>query len=221
MCTNFVPAPKARFHPQLGWPEPDFDYPGEAYVTYRAPIRILAPDSGEPGFLEAQFGLVPFWSKDRKIARHTYNARSETVAEKPSYRTPWQQRRYALAPMLGFFEPDYATGKAVRWKIERHDGEPFTVAAIWDGWRSPAQGSVLLHSFSLLTLNADGHPLMGRFHAPGDEKRSLAVIPAELRNAWLRATPEQAAALIRPMEPAEFTAAPAPRPGRKGSESLF
>ena len=81
--------------------------------------------------------------------------------------------------MLGFFEPDYETGKAVRWKIERRDRLPFTVVAIWDCWRIPDGGDIVLHSLSLLTLNADGHPVMGRFHGPEDEKRSLVIIPEE------------------------------------------
>jgi putative SOS response-associated peptidase YedK len=136
------------------------------------------------------------------------------VAEKPSYRTPWKQRRYALVPMLGFFEPDYETGQAIRWKIERRDGQPFTVAAIWETWRAP-EGETLLHSFSMLTLNADDHPVMGRFHAPGDEKRSLVIVPEADREAWLQATPREAAAFIQPMPAEEFISAPAPRPARK------
>jgi putative SOS response-associated peptidase YedK len=111
MCTNYLPVPKGAILESLDWPEPTFDYPSETYATYAAPIRILAPDTGQEEFREACFGLVPFWSKDTKIARHTYNARSETVAEKPSYRTAWKQRRYALVPMLGFFEPDYGPAR--------------------------------------------------------------------------------------------------------------
>jgi len=79
----------------------------------------------------------------------------------------------------------------IRWKIGRRDGLPFTVAAIWDCWRTPDGGDTLLHSFSLLTLNADGHPVMGRFHAPEDEKRSLVIIPEEHREAWLQASAGQ------------------------------
>jgi putative SOS response-associated peptidase YedK len=214
MCTNYLPVPRSAFVEALSWPEPTFDYPSETWVTYAAPIRILAPDTGQEEFREARFGLIPFWSQDTKIGRHTYNARSETVAEKPSYRTSWKQRRYALVPMLGFFEPDYETGKALRWKIERRDGQPFTVAAIWDTWRA-FEGDPLLHSFSMLTLNADGHPVMGRFHAPGDEKRSLVIVPEADREAWLHATSREAAALIRPMPAEEFTSAPAPRPARQ------
>ena len=86
MCANFLPALKSAFNLELKWPEPEFDYPAETYVGYKAPIRILAQESGETEYREAQFGLIPYWSKDLKISRHTYNARSETVAEKPSYR---------------------------------------------------------------------------------------------------------------------------------------
>ena len=183
MCANFLPAPKSAFNQGLKWPTSGIDYPAEIYVGYKAPISIFAQESGGAEYFEAQFGLIPYWSKDNKIFRHTYNARSETVAEKPSYRGPWKHRRYALVPMLGFFEPDYETGKAIRWNIGHRDGVPFTVAAIWDCLRTPDGSDTLLHSFSLLTLNANGHPVMGRFHGTEDEKSSLVIIPEEHREA--------------------------------------
>ena len=83
MCTNFIPASRPDFRSALDLPEPAFDYPQETYVSYRVPIVIVAPDTEAMELREAQFGLVPFWSKDTKISRHTYNARSETVAVKP------------------------------------------------------------------------------------------------------------------------------------------
>lgn len=216
MCTNFIPASRPDCETDLGWPAPTFDYPGEAYVGYRAPIRIAASDVGDGEWREAQFGLLPFWAKDTKIARHTYNARSETVASKPSYREPWKRGRYALVPMRGFFEPDYETGKALRWRIERADQRAFTVAAIWDRWHDP-QGEPVT-SFSLLTINADGHPVMGRFHAPEDEKRSLVVVAPEHREAWLRAGPLDAKDFLVPLPVSEFRARPDPRPAKPGRE---
>ena len=61
----------------------------------------------------ARFGLVPHWARDAQaatqIGRKTYNARSETVAEKPSYRTPWRQRQFAIALLDDFFEPNWET----------------------------------------------------------------------------------------------------------------
>ena len=218
MCTNFIPAPRSAFTTDLHWPEPTFDYPQETYVSYRVPIRILAPDTGDAELREAAFGLIPFWAKDTKFGRHTYNARSETVASKPSYRDPWKKRRFALVPMAAFFEPDYETGKAIRWRIERRDQNAFTVAAIWDYWRSP--DGTGLTSFSMLTINADGHPVMGRFHAPGDEKRSLVVIPAEHREVWLNATPREAGDYLTAMPTAEFTARPDPRPTKSQGKSV-
>jgi len=99
----------------------------------------------------------------------------------------------------------------VRWRIEREDKGLFTVAALWDTWRQPDGG--ILHSFSMLTINADGHPLMSRFHAPGDEKRSLAIVPAEKRDEWLAAGDPRKLLLPLPFD--DFMASPAPLPPRK------
>jgi len=113
--------------------------------------------------------------------------------------------------MEAFFEPNYETGKPVRWRIERQDKALFTVAALWDIWR-PSEGEIL-HSFSMLTINADDHPLMSRFHAPGDEKRSLAIVPADQREEWLAAGDLREFLLPLPFD--ELIASPAPLPPRK------
>ena len=214
MCTNFIPTPKNLYRASLKWSEPTFDYKVETYVTYRAPIRLLARDTREPELREASFGLIPFWAKDGKIARKTYNARAETVAERPSYRDSWRKGRLALVPLVGFFEPNYESGRPIRWRIGRVDEEPFTVAAIWDFWRG-ADGAESTTSFSMLTINADGHPLMARFHAPGDEKRSLVIIPPDLRDRWLTSSASEAIEFLKPMAADEFTAWPDPAPPRK------
>jgi len=65
----------------------------------------------------------------------------------------------------------------------------------------------------MLTINADGHPLMSRFHAPGDEKRSLAIVPAEKRDEWLAAGDPRE--FLLPLPFGEFMASPAPLPPRK------
>ena len=166
MCTNYVTTVRDEIRDRLNLAPPTFDYPPELWPGYKGPMLI-----GDFEWRLAMFGLVPYFSKDGKDFRRTYNARAETADEKPTFRGPWRRRQFALIPMQAFFEPDYESGKPVRWRIERRDGEPFTVAALWDAWR-PADGETL-HSFSMLTINADRHPVMGRFHKPGDEKRSL------------------------------------------------
>jgi putative SOS response-associated peptidase YedK len=70
------------------------------------------------------------------------------------------------------------------------------VAAIWDRWKRP-DGSEEL-SFSLLTMNADAHPLMRRFHGPEDEKRMLVILYPVHFIDWLDATAQAAQAEPRP-----------------------
>lgn len=208
MCANYRPSTRDAIAADLGLPAPAFDYPVEAFPGSMAPLQVQGADADEAQWRQALFGLVPFWAKDTKIARQTYNARSETVAEKPSYRTPWRQRQFALVPMACFYEPCYESGKAVRWAIRRDDGASFTVAAIWDQWRDASGARVF--SFSMLTVNADAHPLMKRFHKPGDEKRSLVIVDAAQRSDWLRADEATARELLREALPLAFGAESAP-----------
>jgi putative SOS response-associated peptidase YedK len=170
-------------------------YPAAAYPGYAAPIIRQSGDRQGADVSTAIFGLIPAWAKDRSFAKRTYNARSETVAEKPSYRGAWRARRFCLVPMEQFYEPCWETGKAVKWGIHRRDEQPFAVAAIWENWTDRATGEIVT-SFSMLTINADSHEVMGRFHRQGDERRSLT------------ATTEQATAMLLPMKPADFTAQP-------------
>ncbi len=69
----------------------------------------------------------------------------------------------------------------------------------------------------MLTINADGHPVMSQFHKPGDEKRSLVVIPEELRVDWLEAKRDRAKEFLQPMPVEELTSEPAPLPPRRRS----
>ncbi len=213
MCTNYKPASRDIIARMFTLDADDVDalpeYPDEAWPGYAAPF-VDRSELGRFRVRAGAFGLIPFWSKDAKIARHTYNARSETVAEKPAFRQAWRRGQRCLVPMLRFFEPDWSTGKAVRWRIERADGEPFAIAAIHDRWTDPVGGATT-SSFSLLTINADGHPVMGRFHREGDEKRSLVPIAPQDWSAWLDDDPDGAARLLQPMQAGTFTAAPDPR----------
>lgn len=158
----------------------------------------------------AKFGLIPSWAKDDKIARHTYNARSETAAEKPSYRTAWRQRQYGLVLVDNFYEPSYESGRAVRWKIELASGDPFGIACLWDRWTDPASGELVV-SFSMLTVNADEHPVMRQFHKSVDEKRTPVVIAPEHHEKWLSAEVATAGEMMTWEHMPKLVASAAPR----------
>lgn len=213
MCTNYRIPPAALFPVFYDSFEPTFDYADEVWPLYAAPILVRDGAATRPVPRRAGFGLLPPWAKDPKFARKTYNARAETVAELASYRRPWRLRQYCLVPATGFYEPNYESGRAERWLVRRIDGDPFALAGIWETRRDEA--GRLGWSFSMLTINADAHPLMRRFHAPGDEKRSVVVVAPTAWRAWLLAASEdEARALLRPFPAAEFTAEAAPRPPR-------
>ena len=136
-----------------------------------------------------QFGLLPSWAKELKFSSHTYNARTETVGDKPSFRHAWKYSKFCLVPVQEFYEPKYINGKPHWYTIKRKDDQPFTVAGIYDD--AVINGNKV-RSFSMLTINSDHHPFMKQFHAPKDEKRSIIVIPEQYRKDWLTADHEHA-----------------------------
>ena len=182
MCTNYVGTRnRAWVKTTFGVEMPVHDFPPEAYPGYPAPI-IRYNAQGELECVLARFGLIPHWAKDETFGRRTYNARSETVAEKPSYRTPWRKGQVCLALADAIFEPRYESGRAVRWRITREDQQPMAIASLWDTWTHPGTGEIVT-SFTMLTVNADRHPVMQRFHKPEDEKRSVVIV--EPPEQWL------------------------------------
>jgi putative SOS response-associated peptidase YedK len=210
MCTNFTPTKHPEWVKSRLGVELPTEFPTEAYPGYPAPVAVKSHQSGRVACGLARFGLIPGWAKDDKISRHTYNARSETVAEKPSYRAAWRSRQYGLVLVDDFFEPSYDSGKAVRWRIGLASGDPFGIACLWDRWTDPASGELVV-SFSMLTVNADEHPVMRQFHKPGDEKRTPVVIAPELHDRWLSADAAEAADMMTWTHMPELTASSAPR----------
>jgi len=218
VCTNFTPTTRAQWVKENLGVELPSGFPEEAYPGYLAPVVVKSRQSERVACGLARFGLIPGWAKDDKISRHTYNARSETVAEKPSYRTAWRQRQFGLVLVDNFYEPSYESGKAVRWKIELASGDPFGIACLWDRWTDPASGERVV-SFSMLTVNADDHPVMRQFHKPGDEKRTPVIIAPELQDAWLSADTTQASELMTWSHMPDLLALHAPLLSRRSSRS--
>ena len=182
-------------------PDPDGKYdmwPGYTGVMVRRPREH---DSGDDavGPIEAVaglFGLLPHRAKDARLARNTFNARSETVHEKPSFRDAWRRGQHCIIAADAIYEPDWRSGKAVATRISLADGEPMGIAGLWSWWRS-AQGDTVW-SFTMLTINADGHPLMGHLHRPNEEKRMVVILPTGAYDDWLDAPAARSQDFLRP-----------------------
>jgi putative SOS response-associated peptidase YedK len=204
MCSNYVPTQADIWKGRT--PLPGAPWKSETYPGYDAPFVRL--NHGAPEAALGRFGLVAWWTKPEGVkaaSRHTYNARSETVAQKPSYRDPWKRRQFCVIPAAAIYEPRYDTGKPVRWRIERADREPMGIAGIWERWKAK-ESDEIVESFSMLTVNADDHELMRNFHAPGDEKRMVVILEETQFDAWLQADPGNAMSFVRPY-PAELMTA--------------
>lgn len=167
----------------------------DVFPTYPGPIVLKSHNTDRIAIGLARFGLLPSWTKEETFGRKTYNARAETVADKPSYKYAWTKRHYALALADAFYEPCYESGKAVRTMIKQANQEPMAIASIWDTWTEPETGE-LIASFSMLTIDASAHPIMRRMHKAEDEKRTVVPLKPELFKAWLNATPDEARALL-------------------------
>jgi putative SOS response-associated peptidase YedK len=120
--------------------------PSQAIVA----VRIEA--DGVRHLTELRWGLIPGWAKDRAIGNRLINARSETVAEKPSFRAALKRRR-CVVPADGFYEWQ---GKAPARPhfFSAADGGLLAIAGLWEEWTDKATGE-LIESCTLLTTEAN------------------------------------------------------------------
>ena len=158
---------------------------------------IRAARSGGAEWALFLWGLIPSWSKDPKIGARMINARSETAAEKPSFRSAFKRRR-CIVPMDGFYEWQKAGGGKIPHFIHRPDRRPFGVAGLWEVWHSPDGGS--LESCTLLTTTPN--QFMSGLH-----NRMPVILDAADYEQWLHEErPDQLRHLLRPC-PAEWLTA--------------
>ncbi len=108
----------------------------------------LSPSSGARELSYFHWGLIPRWAKDTKIGSRMINARSETAAEKPSFRSAFKYRR-CLVPADGFYEWQKINGGKQPVRIQMKTGLPFAIAGLWEHWIS-SDGSEI-ESCTLLT----------------------------------------------------------------------
>ena len=153
-----------------------------------------------------QWGLIAPGSAARRPASRailTNNARAESIAGRPTYRDAWRQGRRCLIPAAWYQEPNWETGKNIWWRMRRQDAEPWALAGIWSEWTDPASGEIV-PSYTMITINCDGHPLLGRLHKPdpklpadAQDKRSVVPLEPEQWQAWLQGSEADARALLQ------------------------
>jgi len=139
MCGRYAitTAPEAimRWFKITGTP-PNFPPHYNAAPGQDLPVIRLSPETGERELGALRWGLIPYWSKDRKIAWKTINARGETVKTAPAFRSAYKSRR-CLVPADAFYEWK-ANGKTKQpYAIATRHGHPFAFAGLWENWKDP------------------------------------------------------------------------------------
>ena len=159
---------RARYAPR------DLIVPGEPLLAYRS-------DHSGPEASLMLWGLIPGWLKDPSQGPRPFNARSETVADKPSFRGSWRHRR-CLIPASCFFEK----GRAIR----RIDRQPFWLAGLWERWLG-SDGSEV---DTCTVLTTSPNQLVKPLH-----HRMPVLIPHGLEEAWMSALDGQQLRALEPL----------------------
>lgn len=214
MCSNYEPVTlDDRLMAHFGVSRPsDVEPPESAFPGLKA-FFIRAEDKAELVVAQAQvgfFGYLPEFASDLAFGRKTYNCKSETMREKQAFKTAWFAGNRCLIPLERGFEWCYETGDPVRWAVKRSNGDPLCAAGLWGVWIGPHGEEIL--SFTMLTINADGHPIFSRFNPPGDEKRMPVFLRPGDQDSWLNCSIDKAGDFIRQFPAELLEAEPAPAP---------
>lgn len=150
-----------------------FSHPRIPVITMEDPNRIQL----------LHWGLIPSWSRNRedadRLRKLTLNAKAETLAQKPSFRTSLEKGR-CLVLAGGFYEWQHLGAQKIPWFIYMQNHAPFAFAGLYDQWKDP-EGGEEIKSFSIITTRAN--PLMEKIH--NTKKRMPAILPGSKENSWL------------------------------------
>ncbi len=129
------------------------------------------------------WGLIPFWVKDytsaNEIRRKTFNAKAETLNEKPSFRHALHSKR-CLVAVSGFYEWQTVENRKIPYLMSLKDREIFALAGLFDTWKNP-ENNEILKTFTIITTRAN--PKMEEIH--NIKKRMPVILSAEDEKKWL------------------------------------
>ena len=205
MCGRFTLTADAK---KLAESFVDFTPPPENTPRYNIapsqPVAVVA-NTGENKIDFFTWGLIPSWAKDPKIGNKLINARSETLAEKPSFRTAYRRRR-CLILTDGFYEWRKNADKTkTPMYIQLESQEPFAFAGLWEQWFSPHGDQVL----TCTIITTQPNDFMAQIH-----NRMPVILPPEAYTQWLdpaEQKPDTLQPLLKPYPAEEMTAYPVSR----------
>jgi len=182
MCSRFEQEVAAKTLASLLGFDLDVLLPPQTNVAPTQMVSVVrtSPATGQPELARLRWGLVPAWAREMSVGNKMFNARAETVDEKPSFRKAFRARR-CLIPASGFYEWKQEGGRKQPYRIGLQGRAPFAMAGLWECWQPPEGAAV--ESCAILTCGPnvfmqtihDRMPVIlepaacGRWLQPGDE----------------------------------------------------
>ncbi|MCL1471175.1 SOS response-associated peptidase [Argonema antarcticum] len=166
--------------------------------TQPVPTVLVDSDDKNRQLKMLRWGLIPSWSKDIKIGAKLINARAETVAEKPAFRSAFKRRR-CLILADGFYEWQEQEGKKQPFYFRLQDGKPFAFAGLWERWSKGEDEAIA----SCTILTTQSNELMGPIH-----HRMPVILDPKDYDKWLDPEvqkPESLQSLLQPYKSEEMT----------------
>ena len=160
---------------------------------------LTVVNDGENRARYMRWGLIPSWAKDASIGSRMINARAETLAEKPSFRSAFRKRR-CLVLADSFYEWKKVGSKKTPTRIALKSREPFAFAGLWESWNTPDGERVL----SCAIVTTDPNSLMEPIH-----NRMPVILSRDAESVWLDQSIEDAAmlgSLLTPYDAEEMEA---------------
>ncbi len=144
-----------------------------------APTQMVATTLNEPQrqLTECRWGLIPFWAKDNSIGAKLINARSETAAERPSFKISFEKKR-CLIFADGFYEWHLLPDSKIKqpYFIRLKSQKPFAFAGLWDNWQDGEKETI--RSCTILTTDANSPP-------KPIHQRMPVILPPDTFDLWL------------------------------------
>lgn len=176
MCGRYTLTVDASVLATLFDLEPLFEVEPRYNIAPSQPVPMVRTGAeGDREWAWARWGLIPSWAKDAKIGNRLINARSESAADKPSFRSAYKHRR-CLLPADGFFEWAKTPNGKQPHHIRFADGRAFAFGGLWERW-SPPEGDVI-ESCTILTTRPND--FIASLH-----DRMPVIIPPERFDEWI------------------------------------
>jgi putative SOS response-associated peptidase YedK len=151
------------------------NFPPRFNIVPTQPIPIVRLFEGERQFALVRWGLIPGWVKDPRSFSLLFNARGESVLERPAFQAAMRYRR-CLVPFDGFYEWKHSGRRRQPYYIHARDGGPLAFAGLWESWMGP--NGEEMETAAIITTSANDQ--LAPLH-----DRMPVILPAEAFDLWL------------------------------------